>query len=254
MRGANRVLLRDSIYHTIRHAILTGEYQPGQELRGQILAKEYHVSPSPIRDTLLRLEQENLVTVLPRQGYRVKPISVRDVQDLFAFHLLIEPACAAAAARVDGMNAEVLQRFRAFVNDDTGEIRFLEHNILFHRAVADLSGNARLAAVAFDLAEQFQRLTRVILHVFNHEQARNEATEHDAIIDAIQAHDPESASRLSYEHAIGAHACVAAALRAHHAGHDGSSECGTATEVRVAMPARSRPICEIACLPSGTMS
>src|ERR1700722_18198407 len=117
MKG-KQMLLRDNIYHAIRHAILTGEYQPGQELRGHILAKHYHVSPSPIRDTLLRLEQENLVVVLPRRGYRVKPISISDVQNIFAFHLLIEPAGAVAAARVAGRKAQVLQQFRDFGRED----------------------------------------------------------------------------------------------------------------------------------------
>jgi len=54
-------LLRDTIYEKIRHAILSCEFQPGQELREQVLAERYRVSRSPIPDSLLRLEQENLV-------------------------------------------------------------------------------------------------------------------------------------------------------------------------------------------------
>src|ERR1700712_3818899 len=95
------MLLRDSIYQAIRWAILNCEFEPGQELREQVLAERYHVSRSPVRDSLLRLELENLVTVLPRQGYRVNPISIPDVENLFELRLLIEPACAAAAARAD---------------------------------------------------------------------------------------------------------------------------------------------------------
>src|SRR3954467_2543048 len=94
-------LLRDSVYRALRHAILSCEFQPGQELREQLLAERYRVSRSPIRDSLLRLEQENLVTVLPRQGYRVNPISASDIEDLFGLRLLIAPACAAAAAAAD---------------------------------------------------------------------------------------------------------------------------------------------------------
>lgn len=106
------MLLRDAIYQAIRHAILTCEFQPGQELREQILAERYHVSRSPIRDSLLRLERENFVTVLPRQGYRVRPISASDVKDVFAFRLMIEPRCAAAAAHADDTALQALDRFR----------------------------------------------------------------------------------------------------------------------------------------------
>src|ERR1700733_1056999 len=105
-------LLRDSVYRAIRNAILTGEFQPGQELREQVLAEKYHVSRSPIRDSLLRLEQEKLVTVLPRQGYRVNPISTRDVEELFALRLIIAPACAAEAARADDEAVRSLDQFR----------------------------------------------------------------------------------------------------------------------------------------------
>src|SRR5579863_7829817 len=88
------MLLRDNIYYALRKAILSCEFQPGQELREQVLAERYRVSRSPIRDSLLRLEQDNLVTVLPRQGYRVNPISISDTEEIFALLLLIEPACA----------------------------------------------------------------------------------------------------------------------------------------------------------------
>jgi DNA-binding GntR family transcriptional regulator len=101
-------LLRDTIYQSIRRAILICEFEPGQELREQILAERYHVSRSPIRDALLRLEQEKLVTVSPRQGYRVNSISASDSKDLFALRLLMEPVCAAAAARAEDAELKTL--------------------------------------------------------------------------------------------------------------------------------------------------
>jgi DNA-binding GntR family transcriptional regulator len=207
------MLLRDRVYRLLRDAILTCEFQPGQELREQLLAERYHVSRSPIRDSLLRLEQESLVTVLPRQGYRVNPISVSDVEDIFGLRLLIEPACAAAAARADPTALQVLDNFRGIADMERTEAEFLEYNKSFHRAVIDLSGNARMAAIAFELDEQFQRLMRISLQSFNYEHVRHVFSDHEAIIDALQAHDSELASRLSYHHAERAHARISTALR-----------------------------------------
>jgi DNA-binding GntR family transcriptional regulator len=99
------VLLRDNVYDALRSAILTCDLSPGQELREQDLAAQYAVSRSPVRDALLRLEGERLVTVLPRQGYRVNPVSVADARDIFGLRLVIEPACAAAAAGADNTRA-----------------------------------------------------------------------------------------------------------------------------------------------------
>jgi DNA-binding GntR family transcriptional regulator len=205
-------LLRDSIYRRLRSSIMTCEFQPGQELREQVLAERFRVSRSPVRDTLLRLEQERLVTVLPRQGYRVNPISMTDVEDIFGLRLLIQPACAMAAAHADDTALRALDRFRDYAIDGQKEGEFIDYKTAFHRAIEDLAGNARIAAIARDLGEQFGRLVRISLHAFTLEQVRDTCAEHDAILTALQAHDGDRASRLAYEHAERGHARIAAAL------------------------------------------
>jgi DNA-binding GntR family transcriptional regulator len=207
------MLLRDNIYQAIRSAVLTCEFQPGQELREQVLAERYRVSRSPVRDSLLRLAQENLITVLPRQGYRVKPISIADVEDIFGLHLVVEPACAAAAAnRGDDAGLQALDRFRDIPNEDEMEAKFVEYNRAFHRAIWDLSGNARLVAVAVDVSDQLDRLVRVSLRANKYEHVRDTRAEHNAIIDALQAHDADLVSQLAYQHAARSRARILAAL------------------------------------------
>ncbi len=208
-------LLRDSIYQSIRNAILLGEFQPGQELREQTLAERYHVSRAPVRDSLLRLELENLVTVRPRQGYLVNPISISNVEDIIDLRSLIEPACAAAAAQADDDTVvRALDRFRGFADQDFEEARYVEYNKSFHLSVADLSNNKRVAAVALDLIQQFKRVVRVVVSSFNPEAVRRDCAEHEAIIDAIQAHDADRAFRLAHEHAKAARERLTTALRA----------------------------------------
>jgi DNA-binding GntR family transcriptional regulator len=224
-------LLRDSIYRAIRSAILTCEFQPGQELREQILAERFRVSRSPVRDTLLRLEQERLLTVLPRQGYRVNPISMADVADIFGLRLLIQPACAVAAAQADDTILKALDRFRDYTIDGQKEGEFVDYKTAFHRAIEELAGNVRMAAIARDLDEQFGRLVRISLRAFEFEQIRDTCAEHDAILTAIQAHDADRAHRLAYEHAQRGHARIAAAL---------AQQCGNA---RGATPTRTAAAC-----------
>lgn len=206
------MLLRDNIYRAIRHSILTCEYEPGQELREQVLADYYHVSRSPIRDSLLRLEHENLVTVLPRQGYRVNMVSIADVEEIYALRLLVEPACAAAAARRDDAVAGGLERFRGFAANGPRDAAFGEYNQAFHEAVADLSNNTRLAAVAHDLFAQFDRLVRISMFDDELTTVAQAVREHNALIDAIEAHDAETASCLAYKHVDAARPGILAAL------------------------------------------
>jgi DNA-binding GntR family transcriptional regulator len=94
------------------------------------------------------------------------------------------------------------------------EDEFVEYNRSFHNAIAKLSGNARMAAVAFDLSEQFDRLVRVSVRISRYEQIHLACAEHEAIIDALQSRDAELASRLSHRHSTRAQSLVAAALRA----------------------------------------
>jgi DNA-binding GntR family transcriptional regulator len=208
----NGMLLRDDIYQAIRQSVLTCEFQPGQDLRELALADRYRVSRSPVRDALLRLERENLVTVLPRRGYRVRPISNSDVEDLFGLRLLLEPACAAAATRADAAKLQVLNRFRDFATRNHTESECVEYNESFHSAVADLAGNMRMAVIVRAMVEQFERLTRVAQCSLGYEEIQQSCEEHDAIIDAIQARDLDRAARLSYEHTKTAHERVASAL------------------------------------------
>jgi DNA-binding GntR family transcriptional regulator len=210
-------LLRDSVYRAIRHAILTCEFQPGQELREQILAEKYRVSRSPIRDSLLRLEQEKLVTVLPRQGYRVNPISIRDVKDLCGLRLLIAPACAAEAARADDAAVRTLDRFRNAIADDGQGLTFVDYNRAFHCAVAELGDNERIADVEKNLVEEFDRLVVINLRTYERSSMPVSVAEHAAIIDAIQAHDGDTAHRLVYEHILRAQERIMAAMSAESA-------------------------------------
>ncbi len=207
------MLLRDRVYDSIRRAILTCAFRPGQELREQTLAELYRVSRSPVRDSLLRLELEKLVTVLPRQGYLVNPISIPDVEDMFDLRLLIEPACSAAAALRDDAAVQILDRFRGFSEATSTGTTFFEYNLAFHRQIADLSGNTRMATVANDLAEQFDRLVRISIVDYQMTRTVHLIAEHEAIIDAIQAHDSELAARLTSQHAVGGRSRILTALR-----------------------------------------
>ena len=82
-----------------------------------------------------------------------------------------------------------------------------------NRAVADLSVNTRMAAIARSLIEQIERLTWLARHTSRWEGVARACAEHEAIIDAVQARDSVRASRLCYEHAHGARQRVSTALQ-----------------------------------------
>src|ERR1700710_2567006 len=112
------MLLRDNVYDSLRSDILMCRFAPGDDIREHELAERYAVSRQPVREALARLEREHLVTVQPRQGYRVNPISLSDARDLLRFRAALEPACVAEAIeQASDPVLKTLDEFRHFAGD-----------------------------------------------------------------------------------------------------------------------------------------
>ncbi|WP_299983765.1 GntR family transcriptional regulator [Desulfobacula sp.] len=82
--------MKDKIYQTIRERILYLEYKPGQILNENVLAKEFEVSRSPIKDILNRLEWEQLVRVIPRTGSMVTEIEFSRIMNVYQVRFEME--------------------------------------------------------------------------------------------------------------------------------------------------------------------
>ena len=206
-------LLRDSIYAQLREEILFCRMAPGEELREQELAVRYEVSKQPVREALLRLEQDHLIIVLPRQGYRVKPVSLADARDIFRFREIMEPACAADAAQhATDDRLKELDAFRAF---DAHATEFIKYNRAFHIAVAMCSPHRRMREEVANLVSQADRLVLVSIGFAQGRDTGRLIAEHAAIIDALQARDGRQAARLLRTHILAAQKRVVANLSRH---------------------------------------
>ncbi len=203
------MLLRDNIYEALRADILSCRLAPGEGIREQELAARYEVSRAPIRDALLRLENERLVTVHPRQGYSVNPISMADASELFQLRLLLETACVAAT--IESASADRLAGLEAYREYAPGR-DFIEYNRAFHKAIAEASGNKRMAAIASELIDQGERLMRVSLANVKGRDTAQLVGEHVVLIDAMQARDARTATRIIRDHITKAERRVMSAL------------------------------------------
>jgi DNA-binding GntR family transcriptional regulator len=193
------MLLRDNVYDSLRSDILMCRIAPGDDIREHELAERYAVSRQPVREALARLEREHLVTVQPRQGYRVNPISLSDARDLLRFRLAVEPACVSEA--IEHASDNVLQSLDEFRRFDGAGDAFIEYNRAFHTALARASGNRRMEAAARDLIEQSDRLVRVsIANVKGGRDHMQLVAEHVDLIDAMQRRDTRGAARIIKAH------------------------------------------------------
>lgn len=202
---------RSDIHRALRLEIITCAIPPGAELREQELAARFAVSKSPVREALQELVRDGLVTVQPRQGYRVSPVSLSDAHDMFAFRQVLELACAAEAAR-NASDAALrdLDRFRTF--EDGGRDDFIAYNRDFHCALARASGNGRMSRAACDLIEEMDRLIRLSVSAVRGRDPQRLVEEHGLIIDALQERNAKSAVNLLKSHTQAAERRLISAL------------------------------------------
>lgn len=108
-------LMNVEIYNQIRNRILFLEYQSGQILNEKVLAEEFGVSRTPLREVLCRLEWEQLVRILPRSGTMVAEIEFHKMMNIFQVRLEIEGLAGRLAAEM--MTASYLQSLEQLAED-----------------------------------------------------------------------------------------------------------------------------------------
>ena len=151
-------LLAGRVYEQLKRDILTCVLRPSQAVYEAELAQRYGVSKTPIREALNTLRREGYVHVVPRRGYIVAPISIQDVQQILSLRLILEPSAAALAAR--HATADQIRRLRELAQSSGAQIPpdTFEIDQSFHVAVAEASGNPRLARYIEELLEEVERV------------------------------------------------------------------------------------------------
>ena len=83
--------VKNYIYDTIKEKLINCDYKPGSLLNETRLSSELGVSRTPIREALMRIEQEGFVKIIPKKGIYVTEISLNDVLQIFGCRLEVEP-------------------------------------------------------------------------------------------------------------------------------------------------------------------
>ena len=193
-------LIREDVCRVLRKEILCCTLSPGTKLHEQELAARFGSSKSPVRDALLNLEREGLVVVVPRQGYRVSPISVSDARDMFQLRALLEAGCVSAAiANASDETLTELDVYRQFIGD-TDPSSFIDYNCRFHSDLARCSGNRRLQKATCSLIEHMDRVIYISMSAIKGHDPQQLVDEHASIIDAVQDRNVRRARQLAQSH------------------------------------------------------
>lgn len=189
-------------YDLLRREIVYCRILPGTRFTEAELMERLEIGKASCRIALQRLIQDGFVASMPRHGYRVTPITVKDVEEVFALRLVLEPLAArGAAGRVNRAHLERLeQACRVKLPTDVGNQIdfFLEANRSFHMAIAEAAGNQRLCRTLSGLLDE---MTRLVALGFGVQGVRpNIANDHVLLIEYLSAGDAAAAAEVARRH------------------------------------------------------
>jgi DNA-binding GntR family transcriptional regulator len=194
--------LRETVMRALRAAIISGEMEPGAVYSAPSLGARFGVSATPVREAMLDLVKEGLVTSLPNKGFRVTEVSDADLDDITQLRLLIEPPTVRAVVpRIPAADLPELRRMAQDIVDgaDNGDlISYTEADRLFHIRILEYSGNRRLVEMISELRSHTRLLG--LAPLVERGALRDSSLEHLTLVDQIEARDEAGAEALMRQH------------------------------------------------------
>ncbi|MEU4547826.1 GntR family transcriptional regulator [Nonomuraea dietziae] len=197
-----RQSLREQVAHALRAALITGEMRPGVVYSAPVLAAQFGVSATPVREAMLDLAKEGLVEAVRNKGFRVTELSDRDLDELTEIRQLIEVPTIARLA--DSSRAEEFELLRPVAQEivDAAEradlLAYVDADLRFHVELLALSGNAHLVEVVRDLRNRARLYG--LSQLSERGTLTDSAREHLDLLDALKAGDRSEAERIMGEH------------------------------------------------------
>ena len=194
--------LADQVFERLEEDILSGKIPHGMIFTENELSAKMGVSRTPIREALVRLEQERLISDTGK-GIKILGVTKEDLLDIMEVRLRLDGVAARRCAEriTDEEIAEMrktleLQEFY-LQKSNTESIQTMDSR--FHEQIYRYSGSAVLYDTLTPLHNRVQRYRKAALE--NTGRAENSFGEHKKIFEAIAAHDADLAEKYMTEHA-----------------------------------------------------
>lgn len=202
--GRRRVSASQRAYDWVRTRILSGAYPGGRLLSEGEVAEAVGVSRTPVREAFLQLSGEGMLTLYPKRGALVVPVSADELREVLVARALIEPWAAGTAAAGSGGAVDVSELRRiaergadAFERGDREG--FHEADRRFHEHLVGAAGNRILASFYSSLHDLQVRGGSLAARAYP-SRGSEAIAQHLAIADAIARGDAETAVTLARAH------------------------------------------------------
>lgn len=196
--------MNTGIYGELKKRILFFDYEPGQMLNEKAIAAEFGVSRTPVREVLLRLEWERLVTIIPRAGIMVSKVEFQQLGEVFQTRAPLEGLLARLATlQITDDHIAQLEETRELCRQiltDKSQKALLEVDIRFRNIIHQAADNESLREVSDYLYYQTQRLWHLIFYKTNFDLLVEEELEYmDRTTELFKIGDADEARKYREE-------------------------------------------------------
>ena len=194
--------IRDVAYERLKHAIVTGELPAGSRIVETVYAEQLHISRTPLREALRKLERDGLVEYVLRHGVVVRAFTVADIEEIFtirnAMMLLILPSVVERVTAKDIAELRVLLSEMDVAQKEEDCDALATFNRAFHSKIEHLTDKKRIIRVIDDQEEYITRFSAVtIASIVRRSKAHQE---HHEMVDLLEKRDLEGLEKLMSHH------------------------------------------------------
>ena len=194
--------IRDIAYEQLKHAIITGQIPAGSRIVETAYADRLHISRTPLREALQKLERDGLVEYVLHRGVMVRAFTISDVEEIFAIRnammMLLLPSVVENAKEedIDKLYHIVEEIDRAL---EAGNMeRTAELNRAFHKGLEQLSDKRRIMRVIESQEEYIMKFSAVSISSIERRQVVNQ--EHYQMVEMLRNKDLDGLLRLHRHH------------------------------------------------------
>ena len=194
--------IREIAYDVLKHAIVSGEIPAGERIIETDYAERLHISRTPLREALRKLERDGLVEYVLRRGVVVRAFTIADVEEIYtirnALEMLTLPAIIERATpeHIADLRRRLAEMDELMEKDDVDAISPLAR--AFHWALTSISNQHRILRVIESQDEYINRFSLMAIRQENHRYEAQE--EHRRMVDLVEARDLEGLRQLMRAH------------------------------------------------------
>lgn len=206
MDALRRPTLADQAYEELQDKIVSGQFSAGQRLMADQLAESLSISQTPVKEALVRLEQEGLVEVASRRASTVRRFTLADIGEIYEARLLLELHAATSGLEKGAVTPQFVDRLTRIFHEQMACVERRSQDGLaaaidldrgFHELIVGLGANRLMSNWHRVVQRQMQTVRNYSLHQYDLGRARREhgaivaafaAGKREAIVEALIAH------------------------------------------------------------------